>query len=125
MNGRTILTNGTTSVDGSLYHDYGFIDLEPNYPVVPSATYTASGNTATSASVLPADVIGCRLFLDGAWRNIVAFNNTKHTSCLFTPAVTTAGDYNSPIVTANKIVVTPDNSMTLTKLNFIYQPTFA
>lgn len=44
INGRTVLTDGATSVDASLYHDYGFIDLEPADVLMENEEFYASPN---------------------------------------------------------------------------------
>lgn len=127
MNGRTLLTTGTASEDGSLYHDYGFIDLAPGDILADWRTYTAEGQIISSSdgTALSSSAVGSYIYIDGQWRSIVAWNDDEHTSVLLSSAVENDGSYDSPIVTMNKIVITPDDEMALTRLNFIYQPTFA
>lgn len=127
MNGRTLLTNGTTSVDGSLYHDYGFIDLEPCDIVAPAGNYITTSNILIDADGKAIDpkVIGCHVFVDGRWLQIVGQHPDADYAVWLSDEVNPDYDVNTPIVTMNHIIVTPDTSMELTKLNFVYQPTFA
>lgn len=121
MNGKTILTNGTKSELAFLYHDYGFIDLEPAYPIRRNiqASYTA-GSTEVYCEG-GAGTTGQYIWLDGSWRQIML---SDEVSLTVLPVPENSGSEETEIVTMNEITITPDSTMALTRLNFRYKPTF-
>lgn len=125
LNGKTVLTDGTDSELSYLYHDYGFIDLEPAYPIIRdvSVSYT-SGSALVRAEedVFGEDSKGKYLYYDGAWRKIASVVNSKEANVLPSPSV--SGSEKTNIVQMNELVVTPVASMSLTRLNFVYKHTF-
>ena len=124
MNGKTLLTNGISGELAFLYHDYGFIDLEPAFPILRdlNISYTANGAAVVCDSDAFLGQTGKYLHLDGQWRKIVAVDDGRHASVLPTP--TSTGKEKTPLVTMNEIVVTPSSDMALTRLNFRFKPTF-
>lgn len=129
LNGRTVLTDGTTAIDASLYHDHGFMELEPSRILVNNErAYMVEGKYVASISSgprWPEDTIGKYIHCDGKWREVVAWSGSAHNgfSTLPQPENTLLGPVT--VVEPNKIVITPDSTMSLTKLNFVYKPTFA
>lgn len=124
MNGKTVITNGSTGELAFLYHDYGFIELEPAFPILRdlSVSYTADSASVECDSDAFIGQTGKHLYLDGQWRKIVAVYDSRHASVL--PAPSSTGNSKTPIVTMNEIVITPSYDMALTRLNFRYCPTF-
>lgn len=121
MNGKTVLTNGTKSELAFLYHDYGFIDLEPAYPIVRNihANYTARSTEVYCEG--GEETTGQYIWLDGAWRQIML---SDEVSLTVLPVPENSGSEDTEIVTMNEITITPDSTMALTRLNFRYKPTF-
>ena len=126
MNGKTVLTNGTTSQLAFLYHDSGFIELEPSYPIIRniSASYTnGSANVSLSTSVTSSEVLHKYIYLAGTWRKITKVNNAQ--SIKVSPSLSATGTAVTDIVTMNELTVSPVSTMALSRLNFIYTPTFS
>lgn len=121
LNGKTVLTDGVNGELAFLYHDYGFIELEPSYPIERNVrvTYTAGSTEVTCDS--GAGITGQYIHLDGAWRKIAASDGANLTVL---PAPDNSGSEATEIVTMNEITITPDATMALTRLNFCYKPTF-
>ena len=137
MNGRTVLTDGITSTDANLYHDYGFISLKPDDILVSKYTewwmwpqYSFIGRYGGSEykDMLP-EYVGKYIYAGGCWRKINRWISDAYISVDYTrDEVSNIAPYTKDImsiVTVNNLVVTPVSTMSLTKLSFIYKPTFA
>ena len=125
QNGKTILTNGTTSELAFLYHDSGFIELQPAFPIVRdvNVTYTQNSSQVTlSVTALP-EYIGKHIYVGGAWRKIQSIASTNKVNV--SPAPSGTGSNTAEIVQMNEIVITPVSTMTLKRLNFVYSPTYS
>lgn len=124
INGKTVITDGVTSERSFLYHDYGFIDLEPSYPIERNiyATYIANSN---QVNVIGAefgdDILGRHIRIDGAWLKITGRkDNTLQTD----RQIAKDGSEYTNIVTMNEIHISLSQGAELTRLQFIYKPTF-
>lgn len=132
MTGKTIITDGTTCEDAYFYHDYGFIDLAPNEVIERDRYCSASGGRggyvlASNLEPFPDECIGNYIYVIDSWRKITGWDDpVNKTSLLVSPKITwlTKAGYMT-VATMNHITVTPVSSMRLTKLNFVYKPTFA
>lgn len=127
LNGKTVLTNGTpagTSL-AFLYHDNGFLELEPSYPILRGihASYTVASTDVVVEEEISEDVIGKYVYIDGSWRKIAAQPSAHNLTITSTPSQT--GTAETDIVLMNEITVTPETTMSLSKLNFVYYPTFS
>ena len=128
INGKTILDNGSTKTLAFLYHDYGFIELAPSFPVKRKVILSYSGTTVTTYNILYDNEVHKEwykdkyIFLGGRWYKILRCQD-PHTLLLTTSAG--AGRCITSIVKMNEIVITPTQGSSITKLNFIYKPTFA
>jgi hypothetical protein len=127
LNGKTVLTNGTAlgTELAFLYHDNGFIELEPSYPTVRGlhVSYTANSTTIVAEEEITEDVVGKYIYIDEAWRKIAAQTSAHNLTITSTPSQT--GTAETDIVLMNEITVTPETTMSLSKLNFVYYPTFS
>lgn len=124
LNGKTVLTDGINSERCFLYHDYGFIELEPSYPIERDV-YVCYYANKNSIQILNAeigdDVVGRHIYIDGKWVKILA----KEDDTLTVDATFAEdGSCYTNIVTMNEIIVTLSGNAELTKLEFIYKPTF-
>lgn len=110
------------------WHDYGFIELEPAYPLKKDIPVYASLENnrikLTSDYLFTKDDIGKYIYIDNNWREILSYYEDSNTLIAFGNNIT-EGDYVTNIVTMNKIIVTPISTMNITKLEFIYKPTFS
>lgn len=131
ISGRTVLTDGIQSVDASLYHDFGFIDLAPSEILHRNLTVSldAASNVASLADsaeeTFDPDVIGAQLLIDGSYRNVLAWASDDHKSVKLNASFGLDGNRDCCVLKMNRIVVTPASTMALTKLNFVYKPTFS
>lgn len=125
LNGKTILTNGTDSQLAFLYHDYGFLQLEPAYPIYRNvvATWEEGATSITVADEITEDVVGMHIYLEDAWHKITAVTD-GHTITI-SDTLSNDGTADTEIVLMNEITVEPKGTMSLTRLNFRYSPTFA
>ena len=136
INGKTVLDHNGTKKLAFLYHDYGFIELEPSFPSIRDLFISYSNNTVNVTNKLYDEqeerewYIGKYIFLGsktadntmtGNWRKIMAVPD-KHT---FTVSGNTGnGSHRTTVALMNEITVTPQNTE-ISKLSFIYKPTFA
>ena len=124
INGKTVLTDGTTSQRGFLYHDHGFIELAPSYPIEREVyvTYSQGSDRISVIGVeLGDDVIGKHIKVSGVYHKIT----DKIDDVLIIDAAAQEDGFEySNIVTMNEISIELSPGAQLTKLNFIYKPTF-
>lgn len=125
LNGQTILTDGQNSTRSFMYHDHGFIDLAPSFPIERDVyvTYFAGSNqVSVIGAQIGEDSIGRHIMVDGSWKKIidVLSNNVLVVDSFME---SDGFDYTN-IVTMNEIGVELSADSDITKLNFIYKPTF-
>lgn len=138
INGKTVLDSDGNRTLAFLYHDYGFIELEPAFPIIRDIYINniydyESVSAINTVNILYQDeeekewYTGKYIFLGsdnmGMWYKInLCLNN--HTLIL-TAKTTLSGGYKTNIVSMNEIYVqlTPDT--TLNRLSFIYKPTYS
>lgn len=126
MNGKVYLTNGISASMAFLYHDYGFIELEPAYPIIRqmTITYTKNSNTAQLRNYTPWNVTGQYVYLNGGWRKII--NQPTELSITLKENMTKTSEETTDIVTMNELTVIPNDpsNFLLSKLSFDYKATF-
>jgi len=128
--------NGKTSLvaeDGSseyafLYHDHGFIELSPAYPCLREVFVTYNGPFVEVLNKLSSDYTNYYIYLENDWRkimkqedNVLVLENATLPSGEFLPS----GNCQTTIIRMNEITIKPVTNMYLSKLSFIYKPTFA
>lgn len=124
LNGKTVLTDGTTAERGFLYHDHGFIELEPSFPIERDiyVSYVSGENTlSVIGSELSIEVIGRHINIKGSWHKII---NIEENVITIDSSVDSDGFEYTSIVTMNEMSVELSQGASLTKLDFIYKPTF-
>lgn len=125
INGKTVLTNGMNGVINYMYHDEGFVTLEPAFPIKRNIrlTYTAgNAKIRSEKAVFTPDSVGQYVYLAGKWCRLASWINEHEMN--MTPAPQKDGIEETEMVRMNEIVITPTASMSLTRLNFVYSPTF-
>jgi hypothetical protein len=124
MNGRTVIQNNKGEfVDASLYHNYGFIEVSPGEILGKVSVEASAGRLYCDA--LPADCIGAHIYADGQWRQIKAIDYSADNCMSVTPEMDADGVFDATIAKLNHIEIKPVSTMELTRLNFVYKPTFA
>lgn len=128
LSGKTTLDemDGEEIVDSSvnfLYHGYGFIQLAPGYPAVRNIYIEYSpGSHIHSSRVLTDDYVGLFLYADKGWHKIVDQDKNSFT---IANRIENPGRLRTTIMTMNEITIKPVSSMNLSKLSFVFKPTFA
>ena len=132
INGKTISDKNGVQELAFLYHDYGFIELEPAFPIHRDVYVTYDGATVTSTNILYETEIEKDWYNDkyiylgdatGAWYQINKCLD-DHTLSL-KASVSEPGTCKTNIVLMNEIIVTPTQGSSINKLSFIYKPTYA
>lgn len=124
INGKTLLKGENSLQIASLYHDQGFIYLEPAFPSTRELYVNYEGTTVNSTNILYKDYTGEYIFLNKAWRKIVS-QTDEHTLVLGETDTLAAGSERTTIMKMNELQIKPDSSMYLNRLEFIFKPTFA
>lgn len=129
LNGKTILTNAANNNPqlAFLYHDEGFIDLEPAFPIIRNLDITCASNSniVTMDRFLTEDVVGKYIYINATWIPVVAQSYTGTPTLTLQSAAGITGTYKTNIVKMNDIEIKAASTMSLTRLNFKYLPTFS
>lgn len=134
INGKTILGGGDTNKLAFLYHDSGFIELEPAYPCRRDIHIQLSSGATTLQTIsdlYDTDTeqqwyIGKYIWV-GEWRKIQNVSD-EHTITLEKPVPSgvQAGIFRTTVCLMNELTINPIGSNTnITRLDFVYKPTFA
>ena len=127
INGNTSVISMTgegASSSGFVYHDSGFIQLEPAYPCIREIFVRASStDRITLVNTLYEDVVGQYIFIDDNWYRIEEQIDSQ--TLRLNDAIFTEGTNATVITKMNEIEVVPIDTMDLTHLSFLYKPTFA
>lgn len=136
INGNTFLKSSSASEMKALYHDYGFLSLEPSFPALRDLFVTSNGtNQITTVNTLydkyrqtATDIspyfVGKHIYLNNQWIEITRMIDEYHLELKKT--VPAAKNQKTMIVLLNEIYIDPvANDMSLTRLNFIYKPTYS
>lgn len=121
MNGKVVLSNGTASELAFLYHDKGFIELEPSFPAIRHLFVKHGGNTASAVIKMSENVEGKHIFIDDKWIKIVKQPDDNH---FILESSVSEGTTNTMIMPINILHVESLSEMDIS-LKFIYRPTFA
>lgn len=122
--GRTYLLDGATTINAYQYHESGFIQLAPSYPVKRSVAVTYNGTSITAdTAVFDKTDAGKYVWLNGGWVKVTWYSSPT-SLVVATPAATT-DVYTADILRLNQITVTPVTTMSLTTFDLTYAGTFA
>jgi len=131
--GRTVVDKDGTKSLAFLYHDYGFIELEPAFPILRELYVNYSGATVTVTNILYQDDDEKEWYEDkyiflgkdgsGKWYQINRCLD-KHTISLKKPTES-SGSCRTCIVLMNEITVSLADGAEINKLSFIYKPTYS
>jgi len=125
INGKTVLTDGSTSERSFAYHDYGFIELAPSYPVYRDVHISYAAGSSTISIIgkpLSDDTVGMYINVDGNWLKII--DQTDPSTIIVDGTIDSTNIEYSNIVTMNELEVELGVDASLSKLSFIYKPTF-
>ena len=128
ISGKTISEKNGAKKLSFLYHDYGFMDLAPAFPIKRNLAVAYDGTSVTTTAQLyktaeeKAWYSGKYIYLNGHWRKIL---RCQDTGTLVLQASAGTGTATADIVLMNELQLTLSQDTSLTKLEFIYKPTFA
>lgn len=124
MSGKTIITNGIVADNGFMYHDSGFIELEPAFPIKRDISCVFSGTSVTTTGdKFTSGMIG--KYICSNDKALIAKVVNVVNSNQLTIDKSYTGTKTASIMKANELRVSPVSSMELTKLDIIFKPTFA
>ena len=125
LNGKTVLTDGSTAERSFAYHDHGFIELAPSCPVERDV-YISYVSGSTSVTIIGAQIsesaIGRYIMVGSDWKKIIDILE-GNIVIVNTPAEEDGFEY-SNIVTMNEVSIELSAGADLSRLNFVYKPTF-
>lgn len=129
LTGKTVLTDGINGELAFLYHDYGFIELQPGNVIrnlhgkyvkdEENKNYYIELNNGL-ADLL----VGKYVYVNKTWHEVVP-GTMPNTIRFIEDAGFTEGDIVFAAVTMNKIQIKGGGHFELTKLKFDYKPTFS
>jgi hypothetical protein len=132
INGKTISKTLIEEKISFLYHDYGFIELEPAFPIIRDLYITCRGSTVYVTNILYEEESekewyhGKYIFVGndntGEWKKINRCID-KHTIELTSEGQNCS--CKTPVVLMNEIQITLSQGTNINKLSFIYKPTYA
>lgn len=125
INGKTVLTNGSVSENGFLYHDHGFIELEPSFPIerdVYVIHEKDSNKLVATNLLLHKDIVGYYIYIDGSWEKVV---DQDDQNIFINKRLSSSGGVSTHIVLMNQIEIQLSQGAELSKLDFLYKPTFS
>ena len=134
INGKTILAEVDIDSQGNeytksstlafLYHDYGFLELDPAYPAERKIYIRYEpGTIVSAANLLYEDYVGKYLYADNKWCKIIEQPNNR--TFIIDKPVEHSGSQRTTIMKMNEISISPITTMNLSKLSFSFKPTFA
>ena len=124
INGKTIISGTGYKELAFLYHEYGFLELESSFPAVRNLFISTNGTKSIHVeNILYEDLIGKYIFVANQWKKIIT-QPDEHTLTVDSNIAT------SPItrtmaISMNELIITPVTTMNITKLRFIYKPTYS
>lgn len=126
INGKTVLVDKAANKTelAFRFHDYGFIDLEPAFPIARDfgISYEEGSNKLTTNFEMYEDYQGKYILVRNEWHKIIEASGNKITQA---SALDANGNENTVIATMNELTVTPDTTMDLSLLKFVYKHTFS
>lgn len=130
ISGKTIVYDPLlqTSELAFLYHDYGFIELEPAFPAKRDVyiKYNENSSTINTVNIMREDFVGQYIYAGNEWHKIVNQPDSKTITIDNEHPLLISGEHRTMIMLMNEIEIKPDDAnMNLTKLSFSFKPTFA
>lgn len=127
INGKTVMTDGERTQLAFLYHDYGFIDLQPaqimrNVKVEYSKDDKTRMYTLKLLSNVLQNIAGRYVYVNGEWHEILRHENDI---LYLKNDLGEEGQIICHIARMNKMQLSSGADFELTRLNFVYSPTFS
>ena len=126
ISGKTTLYDNDTgdSKIAFLYHGYGFLKLDPGYPVKRNIYISyVDGSSINASNIIHDDYIGMYIYADSKWHKII--DQPDNHTFIIDGIIENPGSIKTTIMKMNEITIEPVDSMDLSKLSFVFKPTFA
>jgi len=126
ISGKTMLIGAGTKELKFICHQYGFLELAPNFPAIRNLYINWSGTRDIGVTnILEEDLTGKYIFINGEWYQITEqVNNHLLRVDRATPATQEAIQEKTMAISMNEIVINPITTMDIT-IRFIYKPTYS
>lgn len=128
LNGKTFVTNGSTVTYGFLYHDFGFIQLSPAFPCYRNVFVNGaknSNNLSVNNQIVSEDMVGQYICAQsGGTRYKITAVNTSTNKITIGTSLSADLKGMAVIFRMNELSIRPVTTMSITRLNFVYKPTF-
>ena len=131
ISGKTIVNYSSTERElAFLYHDYGFIELEPAFPIRRNIFASCTSSTVSTTNILYKNeaqkewYTGKYIYLVDNWYKIQKCAN-EYTLWLDGGKQVEAPLKRTSIVKMNEIFILPEQGTTITEVSFLYKPTYA
>lgn len=116
INGRTVLASEVINdvVDASLYHDYGFIYVQPSEIVMSGRTYSVADDgtiTAPEGEEWDLEAGFNNVFAQGGWHEVAGRKLQDGKNLVVSPPLTSAATVEPVFVKMDKIVIHPASTM--------------
>lgn len=123
ISGKTTLVGGNNKELAFLYHEYGFLELEPSFPAVRDIFVTYNGtNTLSTRNNINKDYRHQYIFVKDNWYEIAAQPSRRQIQ--ISQAVSGSGAHKTMIIPMNKITVKADDTIDI-QIKFIFKPTYS
>lgn len=126
INGNTITINedGSEPASGFVYHDSGFIQLESAYPCIRKVFLEETrSSTVEVVNTIYDDVTGQYIYIDNQWCKIL--EQIDDHNLRLDRSVSTENSAGTIITRMNEIEIIPTDTINISRISFLYKPTFA
>lgn len=123
LNGKTVLRGNGESNISFMFHDSGFIELEPSYPAIRNvyASYKKNNNQIEILNNIEQNVVGKYIFIINKWHKI---NVQSGNTLTVDETISANGEEKTIISSMNEIYISAP-TMSIDRISFTYRPTFA
>lgn len=123
LNGKTYL-KGTNTELAFMYHEHGFISLEPGFPAYRNIYISyVSGNTLKTEGCFTYNVVGMYIFAGNKWHKITS--QPDENTFVIADSVSSSGEERTMIMKMNEFTVEAVDTVSIDKLSISFKPTYS
>lgn len=121
-NGKTLLKSNSESELAFIYHESGFLYLEPGYPAKRNIYVSyVDGSVLTTKGFFPDNIVGEYIFANGSWHRIIESIDRQTISV--SGRMTGSGTERTQIMKLNELYIEPIETMDI-NISFVFKPTY-
>ena len=121
LSGKTTLEGAGSKTFGFLYHQEGFLSLEPSFPVIRDVYISCEGRNVYTWIPVTKAIVGQYVYIQDNWYKIISVvDENNFTINKSAPHVE---QERTTIMKMNELIITPETTMDIT-LKFNYFPTY-